>query len=360
MANENEEVKFDDLDMSAFSITQEQEIEETPEEEEVLPEETVEETKENTEEETPEEVGETDDDEETPDDEGESSQNLYSTLASTLVEEGVLPSLDSNSKIETVDDLIDAFRNEIKVNEYSGLNETQKEYLTALENGIPEEVVKQHFNTQAQLGNITEDEIKENEELRQQLIVQDFMIKGYNEEKAKKLAQRSIDIGEDVTDALDALDGIKVFEKTQYQKQSKEQEKIKAQKEAEDKKQIETFKKNVFDTKEIIPGVQISTQVAQKVYDQAMKPVATLENGQQVNALMKARMENPVDFETKLNYLFYVTKGFTDFSKIQKSQKRKAVESLDKVLQGNQVKPENTNTPKPNNEWSKILDNVVT
>jgi hypothetical protein len=75
---------------------------------------------------------------------------------------------------------------------------------------------------------------------------------------------------------------------------------------------------------------------------------------------MKARMENPVDFETKLNYLFYVTKGFTDFSKIQKSQKRKAVESLDKVLQGNQVKPENTNTPKPNNEWSKILDNVVT
>jgi hypothetical protein len=357
-----DELKFDELEMSIFSsIAPEAEEEEEQEEEVIVP--PIEKNK-PIEEETPEAVdgddeGEEQDNPDTEEEEASSSQSaLYSSLAMALKEEGLFPSLESEKDIKSVEDLIEAFQKEIKSNEFADLTETQKEYLQAVRAGVPHEEIKQHLTTSNQLSSITEEELAENEDLRKQLILQDFLIKGYSQEKANKLTQRSLDLGEDVSDAKEALDSIKEYDKVEFQKQVVEQQKIVETRRLQEEAQLQEFKKSVLETKEIIPGVSISPAMAQKVYEQATKIVDKTDSGAPVNALMKARITDPIGFETKLNYLFYLTKGFSDFSKIERSQKRKAIEELDNVIRGNTVLGEEISKKNISSFSHDIINNI--
>lgn len=290
----------------------------------------------NSEDSNPERVAVEDTDvKDTNDSEGD-SPNPYSSLALALAEEGVLPSFDNTKdKVQSVDDLIEIFKKEIKSNEYKDLTDEQREYLDAIRSGVPPEVYTQGKSALNELSSITQEEIADNEVLRNQLIIQDFVAKGVNQAKAEKLAQRSADIGEDENDALEALESLKEIQKYQFeQSQLKHKADIEKLKQDSDM-QIKTLQKTINETKEIIPGMSLTDKVKQRVFEQATKPVAQLQNGQYINAVAKAKMEDPIAFETKLNYLFYVTNGFSDFSKITTSQKSKAVRELDDLVKGN-------------------------
>jgi hypothetical protein len=288
-------------------------------------------------EENSEGVGNKDGEDDSNDD---SKPDPYSSFAKALAEEGVLPSLDlKTTKITSADDLIEAVRKEIEISKYANLNDKQKAYLKALENGIPEQEFTQVQSGIDMLEKISAEEVKENGELRKQLILSDFLAKGIPQEKALKLTERSIAIGEDEADALDALESLKAVQKQELEKTIAAKEAERLAKQEEEKQQLLKFKQTIMDTKEIIPGVKINNKVAEKVFEQAVKPVHQLPDGRMVNAVVKARLDNPIDFETKLNYLFYYTKGFTDFSKIATSQKTKATQELDDLVKGNTFAP---------------------
>jgi len=295
-----------------------------------------------TEEKIPESVGDEEDEDEDEDTglSQTSQPTLYSSLAKVLAEEGVLTSFDpKKTKVETTEDLINAIRDTIKQNEFADLTEEQKLYLEAIRTGLPAQQVAQEQSFLQQLESITSDELEDNQELRKQIIVSDLLNKGIPQEKALKLAQRSIDIGEDVADAAEALGELKAFQKEQMQIKLDAEKVKKAQEVEEAKQQLLKFKEAVMNTKEIIPGLKINNKVAEKVFEQAVKPVHQLPNGQMVNAVVKAKIDDPIGFETKLNYMFYITKGFTDFSKIATTQKSKAVQELDDLVRGNTFAP---------------------
>ena len=346
MAKDVELFSSDELDMSAFLTVESNEPDEEQDDDagftpaknkEVSTD--VEDVSNVAEEEIPESVGNEDEDEDTGF-QPASQPTLYSSLAKVLAEEGVLTSFDiSKSKVETVEDLISVIKDTIKENEYSDLTDDQKVFLEGIRTGVPADQLYKQQSQVKQLESITSEEIEDNEELRKQLIYSDFLNKGVSPEKASKLTQRSIDIGEDVSDAVEALEELKKVQKDQLFA------KIQAEKDAENarteknKQELLKFKENVFNTKEIIPGLKINTKVAEKVFDQAVRPVHQLSNGQVVNAVVKAKMDDPIGFETKLNYLFYITKGFSDFSKIATTQKSKAVQELDDLVKGNTFAP---------------------
>lgn len=330
---------FDELDMSAFAPIA---IEDEPEHSEEDQDDSKQDTPVAEEIKIPDVVGteDKDDDTENSDDSTSSQPSPYSSFAKALFEEGVLPSLDlSQDKVESVEDLIQAMRKEIEVAKYANLTPTQKDYLKALENGIPEEEIKQVQKGIDTLKSITKEELSSNEALRKELILADFKSKGYDEAKALKLTQRSIDIGEDENDALDALNSLKEAQAQEFQKslQQKELDRLAREKESTDN--LLKFKQLIEDTKEIIPGVKINNKIAEKIFEQATKPVFKLPNGQMVNEVVKAQVENPMEFQMKVNYLFYITKGFTDFSKIATSQKTKATQELDDLVKGNTFSP---------------------
>ena len=266
------------------------------------------------------------------------SGEKYSLLASALLEQGVLPSLTQEElkNIKSFDDIAEAFKAELRNNEYAGLNEHQKAYLKALESGMPEQEFKQSYNQVLDYQKLSETDLEENEELRIRLIKDDFISKGYSEEKAAKLAQRSVDIGEDLDDAKEALQVKKEAVKAELDNRIKQyEENLKSQAKAT-KEQQEKLKQAIFDEKfEIIPGIKNNKQFAQKVYDTITKPAGYLEDGRPYNSIFKARMEDPIGFEHKLAYLFNLTDGFKKFDSIINTAKSQSVKQLDEFLNKN-------------------------
>lgn len=289
--------------------------------------------------ETPEVV-----DEEEPDNiEGQEGSNanddtssLLFSFASTLVEDGVLPSLDlKEAKIKSTEDLINAIKTEIKKNEFADLTPLQKEAIEAFRSGIPAETFWQRKSEGEKLNQITKDTLENNLELRKDLIKRDFLSKGYSEDKAEKFVQRSIDLGEDIDDAIDALEGQKKLLEMQTQREIAEAKQREEDMLKQHKEQLKQLENMVYDeTKEVIPGIHFNKMLADEVYNSMTKIVDEVQ-GQPVNKLMKDRLENPIEFEFKLHYLYNLTKGFKDFSKLNRVAKTKAVKDFEEKLKLN-------------------------
>ena len=103
------------------------------------------------------------------------------------------------------------------------------------------------------------------------------------------------------------------------------------------------LKKSVYDTKELIKGQSINKVFQDKVYNSMTKIVSKSPDGNPENALMKQRREDPVDFDTKLYYVYELTKGFKDFSKFTASAKSSAIQDMERALQNNSIN--NSETP---------------
>ena len=275
---------------------------------------------------------------ETPPDQG----NYYHKFASALSTEGLLSSFDpTKDKLETKEDFIDLIRNEIKTNEFSDLSDSQKKYLQAVRTGVKPEEAYQQVSLENQLQSISAAELEKEEStaLRKELIVASFLIKGYNKEKSIKLAQRSIDSGDDVNDALESLNEVKEHYQKEYEEKILTQQRAKDEAKTKETERISSFKKLIEDTNEVIPKLSITRKVKDDIYKQAMTIVAKGPNGESLNALAKAHSDDPIGYTYKLNYLFNITKGFTDFSKITTAQKTKAVSELDDFIKGNTFIP---------------------
>lgn len=313
-------------------------------------------------------AGEDKGEEDDPDDEGagKSSPSLYSSLAKVLSEEGLLPSYDpEKNQFKDKDEFIEAFRESIKTSEYADLTPLQKQYLDAIRAGVPDEEIKQDLKADQNLESITKEELESNEELRKQIIKASFLQKGYDEKKADKLTQRSFDIGADLDDALESFEDIKAFHQQEKQRKIQEAEKARLKAQKDNEESLKKLKETITSFTEIIPGFKISEKDKQKVYEQSVKPVAEY-NGKPINAVMKAKLENPVDFESKLNYLFYITKGFQNFDVIKTKSKTKATKELEDLVRGNTFTPkgsesyENLDYDPYDSGFSKdIIDNIV-
>lgn len=286
------------------------------------------------------EEGELDDDgtgKSTPSDNTDTGNNEPDTerltlFASALAEEGVL-TLDEKTEVKSFDDLAKLVEKTIRENELKGLNEHQKEYLKALENGFSTEEFKELKSKELKVSEIKEESVKESEDLQRQLITEDFLAKGYSKEKAEKLAKRSFDLGENEADALEALESKrKLIEQETKLAEAKKQKDLENQKKTYEET-VKKVKNIVFDEKsEVIPGIKYNKKVAEEVYDSIMKPAEVLEDGTQLSRAASLRSKDPYDFETKLNYLLVLTKDFTDFSVFDmKGKSDKAKEFVDKL-----------------------------
>ena len=140
----------------------------------------------------------------------------YASIAKALAEDGVLD-LDNESleSVKNADDLIDLFKKQID----NHLDETQKRIKTALETGVPVDEVQGFEKTLNILNSIKEDDInaetEDGENLRRQLIYQDYINRGFKPERAKKEADKSVDNGTDKEDALEALESSRDYFKSE-------------------------------------------------------------------------------------------------------------------------------------------------
>lgn len=271
------------------------------------------------------------------------NNNFYSSIAKTFAVESIFPDLtdDEIKNANSAEALVELINKQID----SRLDEKQQRVINALDAGIEPDDIRRYENTISYLDSIDEDKLNaetpEGEELRKRLIYQDYINRKFSPERANREVQRSIDSGNDITDAKEALQSNKEFFNDQYndllQKAKEEEQKF----EKERKQQAEQLKKSIIEDKNLFGDLELNKSVRQKIFDNISKPVYKDEDsGVYITALQKYQKENPNDFLKNVSTIFTLTDGFKNIDKLvaKKASKeiRKGFRELENTLSNTQ------------------------
>ena len=254
--------------------------------------------------------------------------NFYSSIANAFVEDGIFPDLDSETikKITTAEEFSEVVEKQIQAK----LDEKQRRIDEALTVGVEPTEIKRYESTLEYLHSINEnniaDEGEKGENLRKQLIYQDYINKGFAKEKAQKEVQKSINAGTDLEDAKDALIANKEHFKNQYYAIINENKK----EIEEDKKliikQSEELKKSILEGKEFIGGLLLDKTIRQKSFEAITKPIyKDPDSGEFYTAIQKYEIDNPIKFRENLSIIYTLTNGFKDLEGLIKTEVKKKV-----------------------------------
>ena len=323
---------------AAALFDQESKQEETGETTPNNPDENIEEKKETTEvvdvdslfTDAPESVGSGDDNKEKEDTSSKegTSPNFYSSIAKTFVEDGVFQDLneDALSKVNDAESFIDLMEQQIQ----SKLDEKQQRIDQALNAGIEPTQVQRFENNIKILNSITDDAISEEgekgENLRKNIIYEDYIQKGFSKERAIKAVERSIAAGTDIEDAIESLQSCKDQVNKAYNNAVKEAEEAKANEERELKEQAEALKKSILSDKKPFGELELDKNTRQRVFDAISKPVFTdPDTGERLTAIQKFEADNHNDFMKYVGLTYVLTDGFKSLDGLVKGKVKKEI-----------------------------------
>lgn len=262
------------------------------------------------------------------------TNNFYSSIAKALREEGIFQNLDDEVNISSAEDFAQAMRDEISAQ----FDERQRRIDEALSAGIEATEIRRYENTLGYLNSLQDshlsDESEKGEKLREQLIYQDFINRGYSKERAQREVKKSFSSGTDIEDAKEALISNKEFFQSEYEnliKEAQEEEKREVQ---ERKEQAEKLKKSILEDDKVFGELQVDKSTRKKIFDTISKPVyKDPETGELFTAIQKYEMDNRTEFLKNLGLVFTLTDGFKNLDNLVKNKVRKEVKKGLKELE---------------------------
>ena len=266
------------------------------------------------------------------------NKNFYSSITDALVVDGIFPDLDKETiqNVKTPEDFQKIIEEQINAR----FDEKQKRINDALNNNVEPNIIQQYESTLDYLDKINDESLsaenEEGENLRRQIIYNDYLNRGFSKSRAEKMVNDAINNGTDVDDAKDALQGIKDFYNNKYKEildSAKENEKKLAE---ERTKQSENLKKSIMEDKNLYGDVDVDKATRTKIYDFITKPVHKDSNGNYMTALQKYQSENTIEAMKNFAICYTLTNGFKDWSKLGSKQAKKEVKkglaNLEKVI----------------------------
>ena len=271
----------------------------------------------------------TDDTDDSDDDDTNSSDKskFYKSIAKALKDDGVVDVDD-----ETLDNIKDSndFVNNIinkKIND--GIDDVTKRVYDALTAGVQVPVIKQYENTINILKTIEnadiEDEGEGGEDVRKKLIFQQYINRGFNDEKAKKEVEKAFNAGTDIDDAKDALSDNLEFFQNQYNDLIEQSRKDNENRMTQKRQELEVLKKSVMSDSDEWKDFNVNDTLKQKIYDNITRPAYKGQNGETYTEIQKYERENRIGFLKNVSMCYTLTNGFTDFSGLSKAKVRKEV-----------------------------------
>lgn len=286
----------------------------------------------------PEESDDTNDsDDDKEDDEANPDSNIYQ-LAVALKEEGILGDDDDISDVDSPE----AFRSLLENHIQKKLSDRHQRIEQALNSKMPTDVIKNFETTLNYLCSITSDRIKdesnEGEKLRKQLIFQDYINRGFSEEKARREVKKSFDAGTDLEDAMEAWQANYDYFKNSYDNEiNKRNDEIKKAEE-ESKVRIEKFKKSLIEDKDAFGGIDVDKNTRQKIFNLIYNPNTTSNDGRKVSEMTRYFQEHPTDVYKYMAFFYDATDKFTNFNKLFKKQvnmeMKKGLTKLEETING--------------------------
>ena len=254
------------------------------------------------------------------------NDNFYSSIANALAVDGIFPNLDDETVKKAVD--AESFSDLIEAEINARFDDKQKRISQALENGVEPSDIKKYESTLDYINTITDaaiaEESEKGEQLRYNLIYQDFINKGMSPEKAKKYTDRTVDAGTDVEDAKEALLSNKEFFTNSYNKMLQEAQQQADEEKAERAEQAKQLQTSIMKDKQLFGDMEISNDVRKKAFENISKPVyRDPETGQYMTAIQKYENEHRAEFLKYTGLIFTLTDGFKDFESFAKGKVKK-------------------------------------
>ena len=266
------------------------------------------------------------------------SPNTYSILATALKNDGILPDLDDDfvATIKDADSLAAGIEKQVEAR----LESNQKRIKEALDNGVETNQIRQFENTITYLNSISEDDVNDETDkgikLRSQLIFQDYINKGYSKDVAQKKLDKSISNGDDIEDALEALQGNKEHYSSQYNKIIEDAKADTVANKKALKKEAEDLEKLILNTESPFAGIKLDKTTRKLAYDNINKAVFKDEDGTYLTAIQQYQKEHRADFLHKLGVIFTLTNGFKDMNGLIKGavikEKKSNLKELEHLL----------------------------
>lgn len=269
------------------------------------------------------------------------SPNFYSSIANALVEDGIFQNLDeeSLSNIQSAEDFANVISEQIK----NQFDERQKRIDEALNLGVEPSEIQKYERFISFLDGVNEESIsnekEEGENLRKNLIFQDYINRGFSKERANREVERSFKAGTDIEDAKEALQSNLDYYKEQYSNLVKEAREADKKEQARLKKQAEDLRTSILNEEKAFGEIALDKATRQRVYDSIMKPVYTdPETGEKLTAVQKYEAENKTDFLKNIGLVYVLTDGFKKLDglvqgKVKKEMK-KGLRELEHTLNG--------------------------
>lgn len=280
--------------------------------------------------------------------EGSSPDNLYSSIANSLAEDGTLSNLsdDDLKEIKDPETLVAAMKKQIN----SMLDDEQKRIKDALEAGMQPTHIQQYENSIRYLESLTDEQLstedEEGEQLRKNIIYNYHLSLGMSQDKANKMAERAFAGGTDIEDAKEYLEALRDHYKGEYKKLIDEGKKQNQEAKKKQEEDIKKMKDTLLNDSKIMGDIEIDARTRQLAFDNWMKPTHKTENGVYQSAIQKYIADNPTDFQMKVALLFTMTDGFTKMGNVLKQavkkEKRKALQELEHVVNNTQRNPSGT------------------
>lgn len=242
-----------------------------------------------------------------------SPDNFYSSIANALVEDGIFQDLESKSinDIKSSDDFAEYISEQVRLQ----LDERQRRIDEALGYGVEPSEIQKYESYLRTLDSITDEALEsedtDGENLRKNIIYQDYINRGFSKERAVREVERSINSGSDIEDAKEALQSNIEYYNSVYSELI-EDSKLKAEKDLEEQEQqTEAFREAILNEKEAFGEIPLDKTTRQKVYDSIMKPIYTdPDTGERLSAIQKHERTNRTDFLKNLGLVYVLTDGF--------------------------------------------------
>ena len=257
-----------------------------------------------------------------------SSPNTYSSIAKAFADDGIFPDL-SDEDINKVDGP-EAFLDLVNKLVESKVDERNKRADKALGYGVEPTDVHKYEQTVRYLDSIKDEAISaedaNGENLRKQLLYQDFVNRGYNKDRAIKMVERSFNAGTDIEDAKEALKSNVDYFKGEYDALIEDAKKAQEKEVQERKEQAKKLEKSILEDKNFFGDLDVDKTTRQKIFDNISKPVwKDPETGEYYTALQKYELDNHSEFMKNVGLLFTLTDGFKSLDKLTKGKVKKEV-----------------------------------
>lgn len=261
----------------------------------------------------------------------------FTPFAKLLVEEGATPNLNLEEFDGTPQGLIKAIQQEIEYNTNmykESLDPRVKWLQDNIDEGVAFEDLLAIDKQRMSLNFITEDTLSTDENVQKQ-IVKEYLKETtkFSDSLIDKQIERLEITGELTDEAKSYFEELKQINAAKEQ-QAVEQAKVRQQEfRQQQEKILNDFKETLEKTEEIIPGIKLNRNIKDQIFKTLTTPVTQDPNtGAPLNAIAKARLEDPINFEKNLAYVWLATKGFKDFSTLNSAGKKTAMKEFESAL----------------------------